>query len=177
MFSFCEGLSSAVSWSINFFLFCIIPSRSTATVRGLHCSTVLRDCLHNVRRRVLASKPIPKALYTLYRSLTYGSARICWQTDSLKIPTLNQGEEIRSKASDQDGGADLDSHFDVLFLGRHCEISGCHERLLAVDKQAFGMEVRSHRGCHLESPRVIVHIWKSLAGPIIRHEPLGILCY
>jgi hypothetical protein len=46
----------------------------------------------------------------------------------------------------------------------------------AVDKQAFGMEVRSHRGCHLESPRVIVHIWKSLAGPIIRHEPLGILC-
>src|SRR6516162_1582678 len=154
MFSFCEGLSSAVSWSINFFLFCIIPSRSTATVRGLHCSTVLRDCLHNVVE----------------------CAAGCWQIDSLKIPTLNQGEEIRSKASDQDGGADLDSHFDVLFLGRHCEISGCHERLLAVDKQAFGMEVRSHRGCHLESPRVIVHIWKSLAGPIIRHEPLCILC-
>src|SRR5207253_1274692 len=62
--------------------------------------------------------------YALYRSFAHNNlaklARICWQIDPLQIPTLNQGAEIRSKASDQGGSLDLDLQIGhrIHFLGK-----------------------------------------------------------
>src|SRR5436309_1746598 len=65
----------------------------------------------------LAAKRFSKISCTI-PMYAYGSATICWQIDSLEIPTLNQREEIRSKASNQDGGLDLDQ-WNAEELPRH----------------------------------------------------------
>ena len=111
------------------------------------------------------ARPLREPLYVLYRPFTRGSTRIPRQIDSFEIPTLDKREEIRSKASNQDGGLDLDSHLHVLFLSCPRDIGGCHERLLAVNEQAFGVEIRSHRGSHLEPPRVITRTARALKIP------------
>jgi hypothetical protein len=102
----------------------------------------------------------------LARSFTHSSVRVCRQTDSLEIPTLDQGEEIRSTASDQDGGLDLDAHLHVLSLGSHSEIADVAS---APHRQQAGIWDGSPISSRLPSgvpSRVIVQIRKSLAGPI-----------
>jgi hypothetical protein len=61
-----------------------------------------------------------------------------WKKDSLEIAPLDKRKAIISKASNQDGNLDLDSHLHVLFLRRHCKIGRSRSASLPSTSRHFG---------------------------------------